>query len=810
MLLNNRVYEYGLVGLVSLSYLIVSSSTQAQTITSDGSFPTQVQSSDNLNFEITGGSQVGDNLFHSFENFSVPENGSASFVNGDVQNIINRVTGSSISNIDGLIKASGDANVLLINPNGIIFDRNASLDIGGSFLATTASGIEFADGTFLSATDSQTTPILTVSVPIGLQFGETPGRIVNQSQATRLSPNSGREIPVGLEVQPDNTLALVGGELVIEGGIISAPESRIELGSVDSDSFVSLNEIEERLALGYEEVTSFQDIQLTEKARVDGSGATTGDIYVRGKKIAISDQSRIANSNLGINRGGIIDIEATESVELNDESQIINETFNSGSTENISVITRKLIVSNSSLINSRTGDEGEGGDIIVNASESVEINGNGLLTQITTQSLGSGKAGKIRITTGKLFLRDGGQATSSTFAQGNAGNVTIDATESIEISGQGENFDNEFVSSSIFSQTSGIFGANTGNGGNIEINTGRLNIQEGGSISVGSVNGSEGAAGTLNISALESVDITGSGSTLLAESGSSQPAGDLIINTNRLTVTDRGEVNVSATGTGVAGSLTINTQDITLDEGTLTAETNAGDLGNITITNENNLLLGNNSQITTNAQGTATGGDITINSDIIAAVNNSDITANAVEGAGGDITITAQLVGIEAREEESPNTNDITASSELGVDGTITIDNPKEDPLKSLLTVPSVPLDAARIFAQNVCKFEDGKIAKGSSFIITGRGGFVPTAADPIDDRDRVVNWAKREDIKVSEDGSVAVRQRSEQETLETSDRVIQQAQGLVIASDGTAWLTAESSNITLQNSGTDHPDCRS
>ena len=589
--------------------------------------------------------------------------------------------------------------------------------------------------------------MLTITAPIGLGFGETPGRIENRS----IEKNSDGVVVDGLAVNSGKTLALVGGDVRIDSGVLFAPGGRIELGSVDSFSFVDLNSVAASFILGYERVQSFQNIKLNNESLVNtsdvGGSRSNGEIQLQGRVITI-DSSDLGGINFGETPGGTLSIQGSDLVEINN-SFLTTNSFNDGVAGEIKIKTARLLVSDGTQISTSTVGDGNGGILTVDASESIELKGNGTTTSLITRTFSAGKAGDINLTTGKLILQDGGQLSSSTRRAGNGGDITVNASESIEISGQGNNPSIE-LESGIFSQTLGERA--TGNGGDIAINTGRLNIQDGGTISVGSVNGSQ----------------------------------------------------------GVAGNLTINTQDITLDEGTLTAETNAGDRGNITITNENNLLLRNNSKITTNAQGTATGGNITINSDIIAAVNNSDITANAVEGAGGDINITAQLVGIEAREEESPNTNDITASSELGVDGTITIDNPKEDPLKSLLTVPSVPLDAARIFAQNVCKFEDGKIAKGSSFIITGRGGFVPTAADPIDDRDRVVNWAKREDIKVSEDGSVAVRQRSEQETLETSDRVIQQAQGLVIASDGTAWLTAESSNITLQNSGTDHPDCRS
>ena len=139
--------------------------------------------STNQTYMITGGTQVGGNQFHSFQDFSVPTNNTAHFDTAPTTiNAIGRVTGSNISNIDGILRTNGTTNLYLVNPNGITFGANAKLDIAGSFSASTANSIKFSDGSEFSATNPQAPPLLNVNVPLGLQYGNSNAgaTIVNQ------------------------------------------------------------------------------------------------------------------------------------------------------------------------------------------------------------------------------------------------------------------------------------------------------------------------------------------------------------------------------------------------------------------------------------------------------------------------------------------------------------------------------------------------------------------------------------------------------------------------------------------------------
>lgn len=893
---------------LAIGFLAVIDAANGQ-VTPDGTLPTNVTSPDNSNFTINDGERAGGNLFHSFREFSVPTNGSASFNNAaDVQNIISRVTGGSISSIDGLLRANGSANLFLLNPAGILFGPNAQVNIGGSFFGTTANSLLFNDGVEFSATNLQARPLLTVNIPNGLRFRDNPGSITNQST-------------VGLQVPSGNSLALVGGDVNLSGGKLIAPGGRVTVGGLNGTGTVGINSDR---SLSFPDGVTRGNVSLNNAAQIDVTAGGGGNISIYAQKLDILGDSGICagigasetcggratefgsvgtqagnvtlnalagltiagasrvendvNSN-AIGNAGNINISA-QSLTSTEGGQISASTFSQGDAGNVTInvtdavsfdgvnrrgkpvtakaagvgTTRDIITPPSAVFSivglggvgqggdinitarslslteggqlgayiragvrrsniTRTGGSGNAGNVKLNIRDAVTISG---FTDTEVRSgifseLGSGgnrgpetrgNGGNIEIAAGTLSVTNGARVRVTTFGQGNAGSIKINA-DNVLLDGEGRNRE----SSGIFNQvseedavgnaggielttknlsitngaritasTSGngnagsvkinadsvlldgerkdgttssisseVTNTGVGNAGGIELTTNNLSITNGARLNASTQ--SKGDAGSVKINASNSVLVDGETKDGDSSGISSQVArsaegngGNIEIFTPSLSLTNGGRISAQSIGNGAAGNITVTTtKDIRLDNQATIAANTVGGEGNITL-NSRNLILRRNSNITTNATGNATGGNITINTDNLVAFpnENSDITADAVSGGGGKVTINTQgLLGIVPRSraelEQSLNTtdstkldpknlptSDITAISQQNpsLSGTVTLNNPDVDPSRGLVELPETVVDSTNQIAQNPCQQ-----GLGSEFIITGRGG---------------------------------------------------------------------------------------
>ena len=165
---------------------------------------------------VGGGARRSQNLFHSFQDFSIEAGNRVYFANpSEIESIFARVSGDTPSQIDGTLGVDGSADLYFLNPNGIVFGADANLDILGSFFATTAAGLKFADGYEYKATPARGSDVLTVSIPIGLQTNALPqqGHIENAGN---------------LLLNRQQTVTLLGHTLN-HSGSLTVPEGNIVL-----------------------------------------------------------------------------------------------------------------------------------------------------------------------------------------------------------------------------------------------------------------------------------------------------------------------------------------------------------------------------------------------------------------------------------------------------------------------------------------------------------------------------------------------------------------------------------------------------
>ncbi|MCJ8282274.1 MAG: filamentous hemagglutinin N-terminal domain-containing protein, partial [Rivularia sp. ALOHA_DT_140] len=445
-----------------------------------------------LEDKINGGAIRGNNLFHSFKEFNIDSGRSVYFNNpSQIQNILTRVTGSNQSQILGKLGVLGNANLFLINPNGIIFGKDASLDINGSFVGSTASFIDFKDGTKFSAVSPQDKPLLTISTPLGLGMGNNPGEIQVQGNGhdfigNTFNPfqNTSTEV---LEVSPGKTIALIGGNIILDGASLKTESGRIELGSVGSGK-VDFNLTPNNLIFSYDNAQKFQDIQIYNKASLDANSyfintsdsrnslennlVDSGSIQLQGENIYLSEKSVILSNNQSNLSDGKININAAESLEIRGSS-VRSQALLLSEGADIVISTKQVLLEEVGGILAFNYGDKSGGNIKIKASDSVNIIGvtteGADSTAIATNAFSNGDGGNIDISTNRLNVVDAGLISSSGF-DGDAGNLNINASESIEIVG----IKPEFLQPSVL--TSVTLG--NGNGGNLTLNTKRLIVKD--------------------------------------------------------------------------------------------------------------------------------------------------------------------------------------------------------------------------------------------------------------------------------------------------------------------------------------------
>ena len=613
------------------------------------------------NTRIDGGTIRGSNLFHSFSQFDVSEGQQVYFANpAGVINILTRVTGGQASKILGILGVDGAANLFLINPNGILFGKNATLHVSGSFVATTANAIQFGNQGNFSTTNPSNPPLLTVQ-PSALLFTQLNNAAITNQASPYLPTRFG-----GLTVPTGKSLLLVGGNIILDNGGVFAPSGRIEIGGLQGTGSVNITP---NFQLSFPTNVVLADVSIKNESRVDGGEG--GSINITGQNITVGNGGIIfvttkdtLAGNINLFAQNLIDFENNSNSNFR---AIDSQTVGLLDGGDIKIQARSFVVRDGASMRSLMLGKGRGSNIFINATDSVEVFGaiQGGQPGFGSATQSEGRAGDVIINTNRLSIRDGGViSTSALGGTGRAGDLTVNA-DTVEVTGT-KLTDRPYLSI-LRTETFA-----SGDAGNMSINARRISVSNSGLISSRAFRNSSGKGGNLNINASEFVEVVGvsansifAPSLLTARAESSGDAGNLNINTPRLSIRDGGIVSTEVVqSSGRGGALTVNASQAVEVIGTSiyninssqlsTRTTGTGTAGNLFVTTPQLQVL-DNAEITASTDSQANGGDIALNIQTLLLNNNGLITARATQpnGTAGNLGVNATIVNLRGQSELS-------------------------------------------------------------------------------------------------------------------------------------------------------------
>ncbi len=688
-------------------------SPHAQTPITPSGLNTQVNLSQTpptgkVQYDITGGTRPGSgsNLFHSFGEFGVPTNNIANFVNETAlptSNILGRVTGGNPSNIFGTLQTTGfgNANLFLMNPAGIVFGPNASLNVGGSVSFTTADYLRLVDGAkFNAIPGSQDASISSAPVAAFGFLGSNPAAIVVQG--------SQLNVPAGAE------LSLIGGNITIQSSTLenattqpaqlSAPGGKISLASVASAGEILAGSLEQTANVNGQSFGSLGAIQIAEKSLIDVSGDGGGTVVIRGGRFVINDslisanvtgpdagspgtgidiivsqEAVIKNGSLldttvsgnaspDVQYGGVsvkadrIEILGSEDLENSPVTGIFSNVgadSTGGNSGDIALESNSILVKDlgtfSTLLAAETSGAGNSGSITLKTIQNMEIGAAILTSTNAFEPLSSvGNAGNIQMTSsqGNVILNGSFVSSQSGLSSnGRVGSIAVKAPNGdILLAG------NEFAPSTLFTSLDGT-GANAGMGG-IQLTAKNLTIENSG-IQIDNFTIFQPGSLTVNLIGRLSMSGLDFPSTLLTTTRRTARSADLNITAHDILFTNGSAVSTETFRNGDGGTLDIFTTNLQITNGAQVTSNSrfdpfspedlpSGAAGTITIQGTNSsanavLIDGPGSGIFTNTEGTGHGGTTTLSAQSLTIQNGGTISAStsgSVSSAtGGSITV---------------------------------------------------------------------------------------------------------------------------------------------------------------------------
>ncbi len=620
---------------------------------------------------IEGGATRGPNLFHSFLEFNIGDAERVYFQSpSGIESIISRVTGSNASSIAGILGTTNSEGVALtlINPNGIVFEGSARLDVQGAFTATTAADVRLGDEGLFSAVSPERDNLLSVQ-PSAFFFNS----LSNQGNISFLS--RGDSAPE-LQVPNGESLVLLGRNLSIDGGQLDAWEGKVSLGAVQGAALVTVDDG----LITVPTQSQRGDILLQNGASIDVRLSTAGDVQLFGDNISILSGSRI---NAGIESGfgtegsqaGDVHLSAAGAIAI-DDALIVNivGTDAVGNAGDIQIDANEVQVTKGSQLITSTAGQGNVGDVVIRAKKSVVFEGTSADNAFRSAAFSvvdtgaEGQGGNVEIVADNISFINGALVTTGTLGTGDSGSVLIRANNNVSFRGRSADGRTESDALSRVG-TDGI-----GQGGNIEIVAKSLSIEDGGQLIANT--GGAGSAGNVILQVQESIELKGrsdsgelgSGIASNVTAASSQgQGGNIDIAANSVTITDGAQLTTSTQTAGDAGNISIRARDRVLfsaGEAALgsTAFSNAtaggdGNAGNIEVT-ARSILIEDGSQLISSNDGSGDAGNITFKAQAQVVLDGrsadgqfgsgafSDVDAGSTSGKGGDIDITASSVDV--------------------------------------------------------------------------------------------------------------------------------------------------------------------
>jgi filamentous hemagglutinin family protein len=599
----------------------------------------------NDRIEITGGTQAGGNLFHSFQQFGVNAGQTANFISHpNTVNVLGRVTGGNVSLINGILQVSGsNANLYLINPAGIVFGKQASLNIPAAFTATTANGIGFGNGQWFNATGSNNYGILTAN-PSSFGFIGPSGSLVNAGNLT---------------VNPGQRITLVGGT-VVNTGTIAAPGGNITIAAIPGEKLVRIGQ--EGMVLSLDLPTSDQNLinkpittplslpeLLTGGSVPSAMGVVIEDGVIKLTGGSASVGGSLNADGMGLQSGGNVVAYADNHLDFG------------------------------GVISAKGGElGGNGGFVDTSGKGTIAISPNAkVLTTAAKGNLGTWLIDPANLEvvaaggTGAIVTGTNSPLAASTInantivAALNGSNVNLQATNSITVN-------------------AGINASGNAGTGNLTLTAPIANLNQPIELKAGST--LNGTAATVNVGAAgrvqNGVDVAASNGTVNLAATTYTLSQTVSLNKN-LTLTGAGADNTiisgnnTVRGIGVGSGKTVTIEGLSIVNGDISSYGGGGILnfGNLTV---NNSSIRNNNSNLTEGGGIRNDGTLTINNSTLSSnyaldsgaisnlgtltLNNSTLSSNTAFGSGGAMQNYGSL---------TVNSSTITGNTALGTAGGI-------------------------------------------------------------------------------------------------------------------------------------------